>query len=230
MNAYGSTLSRTRRRGDSDGSRPRRTPGGAGKLRTRPPAGDSPMPSRASCALASKSTTRSTTMRDDQVFVYAAAASCSRRGCPARSRHALRAATARRRVCATKASRRSFRPHARWRMASVWRPPRCRSTPSVSRRTGAMRDECSLSVAGTDVRNARNDHVAVARHGVVDVVPAPRSQGAGERRLECGSARSDQRRQQPWLVHAANALPSGPGAVRSRIDASSRKPRIWGAF
>jgi hypothetical protein len=45
------------------------------------------------------------------------------------------------------------------RVASVWRPSRCRFTPSVSSRADEMPDECWLCVTGSDVRNARNDGV-----------------------------------------------------------------------
>ena len=49
----------------------------------------------------------------------------------------------------------AVRPPARRRVASVWRPSRCRFTPSVSFGAGEMPDKCSVRMTRTDMRNAR---------------------------------------------------------------------------
>jgi hypothetical protein len=63
------------------------------------------------------------------------------------------------RVRAKGPSRCGGRPSAPWRVASVWRPSRCRFRRSVSFRAREMPDECSLRATRTDARSARNDGV-----------------------------------------------------------------------
>jgi hypothetical protein len=116
-----------------------------------------------------------------------------------------------------------LRPSARWRMASVWRPSRCRFTPLVSSRAHQTPDECWPGVARTDVRRAQNDGVGGSSP------PSACSGSPMDRGRAGGSGRRCSRRCGVPFVHpgqrlylddtpSARVMESIPRAVSAALD------------